>query len=59
MMYVRLYSSIFLNTGYRQERLGLVSCKDKFQFILLEAAAIWLALRHASLSKEGELLSNT
>ena len=27
--------------------------------ILLEVAAIWFVLRHASLSKEGKLLSNT
>jgi len=27
--------------------------------ILLAAAALWFALRHASLSQEGELLSNT
>ena len=33
--------------------------KKQIQFILLAAAAIWPALRHASHSQEGELLSNT
>ena len=31
----------------------------KFQFILLEDAAIWFGFRHASLTKVGEPLSNT
>ena len=32
---------------------------EEIQLILLEAAAIWFAIRHASLSKDGELLINT
>ena len=31
----------------------------QIQFILLADAAIWFIIRHASFSKEGELLSNT